>query len=63
VIINPESVQNKYACNKILANYLIYEKGLPLLSVSGNIFYFTMNEELEEILKNLPIWLEILRHF
>jgi hypothetical protein len=63
VIINPESIQNKYKCNKILADYLIYKKGLPLLSIDNGNYYFTDNEILQDALSHLPLHLKVLKHF
>jgi hypothetical protein len=47
----------------MLANYLIYEKHLPLLGLKGKWFYFTNNSELKVILSNLPFWLKVVKKF
>jgi len=61
MITNNESMPRKFKCKKILANYLLYQKKLPLLSVDGEYYYFLDNESTKDILRNLPIWLRLLR--
>jgi hypothetical protein len=63
MITNPEVIKNKYSCNKFIADYLIYEKHLSLLGQKGDVYYFTYSTELVEILKNLPIWLKVMKIF
>ncbi len=41
-----------YKCNQTMANYLIYEKQIPLLSRSGEFFIFSITEKLEKALKD-----------
>lgn len=60
MIVNPYIVEKKFKCNKYLAEYLIYFCGVPLLSVDGNKYYFTDNEQLQEYLDNLPFNIFIL---
>ena len=59
MIINPESVVNKYSCNKMMGMYLVYSKHVPLLSVVGDRYYFANTFELREILDNLPFYMKI----
>jgi hypothetical protein len=56
MIFNIDSIPNKFKCNKRLANFLIYERNLPLLGVSGQNYYFTDNELLHEILNSISWW-------
>ena len=63
-IINPEDIIDfkTYKCNKDMADYLIYEMGLPVLSINkdkGNQkpYYFAITDELLAALdsiKNKP---------
>lgn len=63
MIANVYNVPNKFKCKKLLANYLQYEKNLPLLSVDKNYYWFTDSPMLREILQNLPLWLKVLNKF
>jgi hypothetical protein len=63
MITNVYNIPNKFKCKKLLANYLQYERNLPLLSVEKNDYWFTDNSLLREILQNLPLWLKILNKF
>jgi hypothetical protein len=56
MIFNIDSIPNKFKCNKRLANFLIYERNLPLLGISGKNYYFTDNELLHEILDGISWW-------
>jgi hypothetical protein len=60
-ITNPDKLpQDKiYWCNGIVAEWLIYEKHFPLLSKDGRRFGFAKTEKLENVLKDLPIWLRV----
>jgi len=62
MINNPESVSS-FHCNKILANYLIYRKHLPLLSIKNKRYYFALTWDLRNVLDNLPFWLEVAQAF
>jgi hypothetical protein len=56
--ILPES--KIYRCkSRLIAEYLIYQKSIPLLSKNGKDWIFTRNDVLEEVLKNLPFWLKV----
>jgi hypothetical protein len=61
MLVNSSVITNRFKCNKTLANYLIYELHFPLLGLEGKNYYFTNNELLQECLKNLPLWLKIMR--
>lgn len=51
-----------FKCKKLLANYLIYEKSLPVLDVDKDYWYFNDNDLLQEILEGLPWWLKLLKN-
>jgi hypothetical protein len=63
VIINAKQSMPTFKCRKTLANYLIYDKNLPVLDVDKNYYYFCDNDLLQEILKNAPIWIKLLIYF
>jgi hypothetical protein len=63
VIINAQKLMPTFACHKLLANYLIYEKNLSVLDVDNDYYYFNDNDLIREILSNLPLWLKILNKF
>ena len=60
MINNVEIIQRKFECGKIVANYLIYEKKLPLLSVKNSRYYFIKDERLEDILDSSPWRIKLL---
>jgi len=60
MIINAEEYMDTFRCNQILANYLIYNKKVPLLSVKKNYYYFRKNELLDKALKSLPFYIKII---
>jgi translation elongation factor P/translation initiation factor 5A len=62
MIINASKFMPTFKCKKLLANYLIYEKNLPVLDVDDNYWYFCDNELLHEILESLPLWLRLLKN-
>lgn len=53
-ITNPSILpKNKiYKCNQTMAEYLIYNKQIPLLSRDGEFFIFSITKKLEEALKD-----------
>jgi hypothetical protein len=59
MITNPDSIKNKYKCNRTVANFLIYKKGLSLLGMDEKWFYFAYTDELIEAVQNLPLLLKI----
>lgn len=60
MINNYNIIPNKFKCKKLLANYLIYEKHFPILSVDGKYYYFLHNDLLEETLERLPPLLKLI---
>ena len=63
MFVNLDFIKRKYKCNKLVANYLIYELGFPVLGIEGKKYYFTDNSLLQESLQNLPLWLKIVGRF
>lgn len=60
MINNIEIIKDKYGCNRIVANYLIYKKNLPLLGIDKwGRFYFTYDYKLYDILKHLPFLVKV----
>jgi hypothetical protein len=60
MILNIKSIPNKFKCGKRLGRYLVYH-GMPILGIDKNIYYFARTNELNKILKNLPISLKIFK--
>lgn len=60
-ITNPSSLSNTYKCNKRIAQYLINQHKIPLLSQKDGVFYFTRTDKLQNIIDNLPLWLKIFK--
>lgn len=56
-ISNPNSIPNKFKCNKIIYNYL--KDKLPLLSRENNLYYFANTEKLNHILNSAPLYIKI----
>jgi hypothetical protein len=52
-----------FKCKKVIADYLMYKKGLPLLDVDKKYYYFLHDESLDKILESLPLWLKLLNIF
>ena len=61
MIINNTIIKNKYECNRIIAEYLIFQCKLPVLSYSpkNNTYYFTDNDKLKASLKNMPLFVKL----
>ena len=55
-ITNPSDEDKKswYSCKKKTADYLIYKKGLNVIYIDGDKYYFVKTKRLEKVLKNLP---------
>ena len=55
-VINPEKIDASklYKCNRPVANWLIYEKHLPLFSRKDGFFYFARTDELSKAIKEMP---------
>lgn len=60
MITNIDSISRKFKCKKKLAQYLIYNKKLPILSVDEDYYYFLDNEVLQKALESTPFWIKIL---
>jgi len=63
MIINIDKIINKYRCNKVVSNYLIYQLHFPLLGIKGDNYYFADNEVLRECVENFPLWLKFINIF
>ena len=63
MFVNPDFIKCKYKCNKIMADYLVYNLHIPLLGIDGKNFYFSDTPLLQETLQNLPLWLKIAKLF
>jgi len=63
MFVNPDFIKRKYRCNKILADYLIYEMKFPVLGIDEKKYYFSDTPLLQETLQNLPLWLKIAKLF
>ena len=53
MLINPEIIEDKFICNKFLADYLVQK--IPLLGVKNGEYYFAKTKEFYNIINNLPI--------
>lgn len=63
MIINAKSIMPTFRCGRRLADYLIYKHNLSVLDVDMEYFYFFQDENLDMILKKLPLWIKILNKF
>ncbi len=50
-ITNPEKIKSKYKCNKRMADYLINECKIPILSIDGDDYYFSYTVRLRSKLE------------
>jgi hypothetical protein len=59
-VTNPQAIDKSklYVCNGIIANYLIYEKHLPLFShdKSDGKWYFAKTELLNKAIEEMPFY-------
>jgi hypothetical protein len=60
---NPEVVNEKYVCGKILGNHLIYKKHISPLAIKDGFYFFALTDELKGVLDGLPIWFKMLKDF
>lgn len=64
-VTNPEAIdKNKlYECNGIIANYLIYERNIPLFSrdKSEGKYFFVKTEALLKAIEELPFYYRIVK--
>ena len=58
-ILNPEIIKNTFKCKKHLANYLMYNCGISLLSCDEKFYYFVNSDELKNFVKNAPFWTKV----
>jgi len=63
MFVNPDFIKHKYKCNKIMADYLVYDKHFPVLGLDGKDYYFSDTPLLQESLRNIPLWLKIAKLF
>ena len=63
MFVNPDFIKSKYKCNKIMADYLVYDRHLPILGLVGKDYYFSDTPSLQEILQSIPLWLKIAKLF
>lgn len=59
MIINLETIENKFMCSKTVANYLIFECKLPVLGYDKHYFYFANTDKLKECMKKMPLQVKI----
>jgi hypothetical protein len=60
-ITNPEKIPKfeTFKCGRLLAEYLIYTKHLPLFAREGSKFFlFAKTEALENAVKETPFWIK-----
>jgi hypothetical protein len=57
---NPEVILDKFECNHIVANWLIYKKHLPLLGLKNQVYYFAKTDELKKAMKEMPIYVKMM---
>lgn len=62
MIINIDMINQKKSFSRIIAKFLQYECGLPLLGYNRNkdLYYFADTEELEEAINKIPWHLKML---
>jgi hypothetical protein len=60
MIINPEIIENKYKCRRLIANYLVQECNIPILGFDEKYFYFAKTDRLMESLERMPFALKLL---
>lgn len=58
-IANINSLPKKYACKRLVMEYLVYTHKLPILGFDKKYFYFADTDELRACLEEMPIWLKI----
>lgn len=65
-VTNPKSIDKSklYVCNGIIANYLIYEKHLPLFArdKSACQYFFVKTEGLLKAVEELPFYYRIAKN-
>jgi len=60
-VINPteDDLQSWFKCNHIIGKYLL-EKGLPLIHIKNNKYFFVKTELFNEVYKKIPFWMKAL---
>jgi hypothetical protein len=56
-ILNPEKIDNKIRCNKLVAKYFL-ERNVPILGRDDKYYYFANSELFREILSFAPFWIK-----
>lgn len=59
MITNLETIESKFMCNKIVANYLMFECKLPVLGYNKHYFFFANTDKLKECIKKMPLGIKI----
>jgi hypothetical protein len=60
---NPEIIKDKYACNKIVADWLIYKGHLPLLGMDKCYYYFAKTDDWKMAMNNMPFYVKMMEWF
>ncbi len=60
MIKNPEFIQNKFECNKVVADWLVYKMGLPILAIKNKRYYFIYDYKMYYAIRAMPIWIKII---
>jgi len=47
---NPRVIKDAYECGKLMADWLVFKKQLPLLGIDKNVYFFTNDGKLLEAL-------------
>lgn len=63
MILNPDSIENKIAVGEVIARYLIYDCGLPLLSIDDGLYFFRDTDAFKKSVKNMPLFLKMFYGF
>jgi hypothetical protein len=59
MITNLETIENKFMCNKTVANYLIFKCNIPVLGYDEHYFYFANTDKLKECIDKMPLMTKI----
>ena len=64
-VLNSDAIPKDkiYFCNGLIAEFLLYQKHLPLLCKKERMFGFAITENLEKAIKDIPWWLKISKCF
>lgn len=63
MIINPEIFNDTFRCKKIVANWLMYKKHIPLFGLNNGYYYFARTYINMKVLNKLPWWIRLLNLF